>query len=61
MNILIMTDYFPPQRVGGVGEVAKALASGYRRLGHDVFVLTTGKRGISEDRMAIVRSHPNET
>lgn len=42
MTILILTDYYPPDRVGGVGAIARGLADAYRALGHRVLVLTTG-------------------
>ena len=43
MTILIITDYYPPDRVGGVGVIAHGLAQAYRALGHRVIVLTTGR------------------
>ena len=42
MTILILTDYYPPDRIGGVGTIAHGLAEAYRALGHRVIVLTTG-------------------
>ena len=42
MTILILTDYYPPDRIGGVGTIAERLADAYRALGHRVLVLTTG-------------------
>lgn len=42
MTILILTDYYPPDRIGGVGAIAQGLAEAYRALGHRVLVLTTG-------------------
>lgn len=56
MNILIITDYFPPSRIGGVGEVAAGLADGYRRLGHTVTVLTTGAEQPDDEEQRIRRS-----
>jgi glycosyltransferase involved in cell wall biosynthesis len=43
VTILIITDYYPPDRVGGVGIIAHGLAESYRALGHRVIVLTTGR------------------
>jgi len=43
VTILIITDYYPPDRVGGVGTIAHGLAESYRALGHHVIVLTTGR------------------
>lgn len=42
MTILVLTDYYPPDRIGGVGTIAHGLAAAYRALGHRVLVLTTG-------------------
>ena len=42
MTILIVTDYYPPDRIGGVGTIAHGLAVAYRARGHRVLVLTTG-------------------
>jgi glycosyltransferase involved in cell wall biosynthesis len=42
VTILILTDYYPPDRIGGVGTIAHGLAAAYRALGHRVLVLTTG-------------------
>ena len=42
MTILILTDYYPPDRIGGVGTIAHGLTAAYRTLGHRVIVLTTG-------------------
>jgi glycosyltransferase involved in cell wall biosynthesis len=42
VTILILTDYYPPDRIGGVGTIAHGLAEAYRALGHRVVVLTTG-------------------
>lgn len=42
MKILILTDYYPPDKLGGVGEIAKNLKIAYENKGHEVWVLTTG-------------------
>lgn len=47
MNICFIVDYYPPDRLGGVGESAKYLKDALENAGHEVFVLTTGKK--SED------------
>ena len=49
MTILILTDYYPPDRIGGVGAIAQGLAVAYRALGHRVIVLTTGVSPSGED------------
>ena len=43
MKILILTDYYPPDKLGGVGEIAKNLKQTYDKKGHETWVLTTGK------------------
>lgn len=52
MTILILTDYYPPDRIGGVGAIAHGLADAYRALGHRVIVLTTG---VSAGEPGVVR------
>jgi glycosyltransferase involved in cell wall biosynthesis len=56
MNILIITDYYPPGHLGGIGEVAAGLASAYRKLGHSIFVLTTGPEQPADKEHGILRS-----
>lgn len=56
MKILLVTDYFPPDKVGGVGVIASELKRAYEALGHEVIVLTTGRRRRSEIRRNIFRS-----
>lgn len=41
MKILILSGDFPPQSSGGAGIVAFRLAKGLRKLGHDIFVITS--------------------
>ena len=41
MKILILQDDFPPQTYGGAGFSAYELAQGFRKIGHQVFVITT--------------------
>jgi glycosyltransferase involved in cell wall biosynthesis len=55
VRILILTDYYPPDKVGGVGTIAESLADAYRALGHTVFVLTTGERRGDEAWRGVVR------
>lgn len=55
MNILIVTDYYPPDRIGGVGTIAQGLTDAYRRLGHRVFVLTTGTGSAEEEARGVFR------
>ena len=52
MTILILADYYPPDRIGGVGTIARGLAEAYRALGHRVIVLTTGA---SRDEAGVIR------
>lgn len=42
MKILHVVSYYPPGRIGGVGEAAAQLHRGLRRRGHPSRVLTTG-------------------
>jgi len=42
VNILLLSDYYPPDKIGGVGEIAKNLRHSFEQKGHRVFVLTTG-------------------
>jgi hypothetical protein len=58
MNILLLTDYYPPDKIGGVGEIARQLAVAYRGMGHTVTVLTTGRARGDEAAAGIVRSTP---
>lgn len=55
MTILLVTDYYPPDRIGGVGTIAHGLAAAYRALGHRVLVLTTGTAREGERESGIVR------
>lgn len=43
MNILLISDYYPPSKIGGVGEIVKELKQSYLNKGHNVYVLTSGK------------------
>ena len=56
MNVLILSDYYPPDKTGGVGEIARRLRDAYEALGHRVFVLTTGEKRPEEARSGIRRS-----
>jgi glycosyltransferase involved in cell wall biosynthesis len=56
MNILILTDYYPPDKIGGVGEIAKNLKQAYENHGHIVYVLTTGRKTKQETSRGIFRS-----
>ena len=56
MKILVLTDYYPPDKTGGVGEIARGLRDAYRALGHEVLVLTTGRARPEEAREGILRS-----
>ena len=42
LRILHVVPYFPPDRVGGLGEIVAHLHRGLLRRGHDSMVLTTG-------------------
>jgi glycosyltransferase involved in cell wall biosynthesis len=53
MKILILEDDFPPKAKGGAGIVAHNLAKGYRKKGHEVFVITTTRDKQEEGRTAI--------
>lgn len=39
----MVTDYFWPEKIGGIGIIVKNLAAVFDRLGHDVWILTSGK------------------
>jgi glycosyltransferase involved in cell wall biosynthesis len=56
MNILLLTDYYPPDKLGGVGEIVRQLRAAYRAMGHTVFVVTTGTARNEEIRDGIFRS-----
>jgi glycosyltransferase involved in cell wall biosynthesis len=56
VKILILTDYYPPDKLGGVGEIAKNLKAAYDAKGHDVWVLTTGS---ARGEKRIIRSSPS--
>lgn len=62
MKILIISDFFPPLSWGGAERVAYYLAKEYRRLGHDVLVLTTTSQRDKVGRfdfedLSIIRIH----
>jgi len=58
MKILLLTDYYPPDRVGGVGVIAKELKAAYEDLGHEVHVLTSGPRRTDDLRRNVHRTSP---
>lgn len=57
-RIGLVTDYFPPGRFGGVGEIAAALRGAYQRLGIQVSVVTTGRRADGEEGVVRVPAGP---
>lgn len=59
MNILLLTDYYPPDKLGGVGEIARNLKAAYERAGHNVVVVTTGQKRDEELSHGIIRSSSN--
>lgn len=56
MNIIILTDYYPPDKLGGVGEIARNLKIAYEGLGHKVIVITTGNRQPIELEAGVIRT-----
>ena len=56
MNILILTDYYPPEKLGGVGEIAKNLKHAYESRGHRTTVLTTGEKNENDRTQGVIRS-----
>ena len=57
MKIFHVVSYFPPDRIGGVGEVASWIHRGLLAEGHDSVVLTSGRpRG--EDRIFRIAAGP---
>lgn len=58
MKVLILTDYYPPDKVGGVGEIARQLKRSYEALGHEAVVLTTGRSRSEEPGAGVLRSSP---
>lgn len=58
MKILIITDYYPPDKLGGVGEIAKNLKAAYEAKGHETWVLTTGS---SKNEKRVIRSSASLT
>lgn len=50
LRVMHFVGYYPPERIGGVGEFAKALHQGLLRRGHDSVVVTSGGAG-SDDRL----------
>ena len=56
MNILILTDYYPPEKLGGVGEIAKNLKHAYESHGHRTTVLTTGETNENDRTQGVIRS-----
>lgn len=59
MRIALVTDRFPPYRMGGAGEVAHQIYSGLRKLGHEVHVITTGQPSPDEDHDTVHRLSPS--
>lgn len=55
MHIVIVSDYYPPDRIGGVGEIAARLRDEYVALGHRVSVVTTGRSRADEPSAGIHR------
>ena len=45
MKVLHVAAYYPPYRVGGVGEIVRLLHHGLLERGHESFVLTSGGTG----------------
>ena len=48
MQILILSDDFPPKSFGGAGRIALNLACGLQKLGHQIFVITTVRNKLDE-------------
>ena len=57
MKVLHVVAYFPPERMGGVGEVVAHLHRGLLAEGHESRVLTTG-RGGDDPRVERIAAHP---
>lgn len=57
MRVLHVVPYFPPERIGGVGEVAAHLHRGLLAAGHESRVLTTGT-GDGDPRVRRVAASP---
>jgi glycosyltransferase involved in cell wall biosynthesis len=55
VRVLHVSPYYPPARLGGVGEVARSLHEGLLRRGHDSLVVTRG-RGSGDGVRRIARS-----
>lgn len=53
MKILHVTPYFPPDRIGGVGEVVSHIHNGLLERGHDSHVLVSGHRPTAEGAMSL--------
>ena len=53
----MVTDYFSPEKIGGIGIIVENLASVFERLGHDVWILTSGKP--NPDQTRVVKSSGN--
>jgi len=56
MKVLHFVPYFPPERLGGVGECVAGLHEALRAAGHTSVVVTTGKR--SDDGVERISEHP---
>ena len=54
MKILILSDYYPPDKLGGVGQIAESLCDEYEKAGHETWVLTTGTQQKKQKR--VIRS-----
>lgn len=59
MHIAIVTDYYPPDRIGGVGEIAARLREAYIAAGHRVTVITSGTMRAEEAAVGIRRIAPS--
>jgi len=51
MRILILSDSFPPNRFASADMVAFRLANDFKKLGHDVFIITTVQDKLQEGEM----------
>jgi glycosyltransferase involved in cell wall biosynthesis len=57
VRIGLVADYFPPGRLGGVGEVAASLRDAYEALGAEVTLIRPGVPGRGARRMDILHVH----
>ena len=59
MNILVLSDFFPPYKNAGAENIAMQLCAGFKKSGHNVFVITADPRTPKEKEKKYTINHIN--